>query len=316
LWAICPFCARWNLSPLEERWEALEECERLFRETRLRTSTDEIGMARLAEGLELVRIGRPLRPEFAAWRFGDQLGLRRRRALRSAGATTLLAGGAAAAGVALVGTAVAGPLLVFGGGFLATWISVWRETMSILTVSGGDGRRFALTGEHTKETTLTPEPSGEGWSLHLQHARGLTPLEGYPARRILSSLLTRVNAKGAGTGRIRQATALIEEMKGPEGYLRFLARESQNRSGDYRYWRAEYRRTGVPTVGNFAPRDAGALPRFSPEMRLALEMCINEETERRALADELTLLHTAWREAEEIARIADRLAGPAPATDG
>jgi hypothetical protein len=185
LWAICPSCARWNLSPLEERWEALEECERVFRETRLRTSTDEIGMARLAEGLELVRIGRPLRPEFAAWRFGDQLGLRRRRALRAAGASTLFAGGAAAAGLALVGTAVAGPVLVVGGGFLASWIATWREYLSILTVSGGDGRRFALTGEHTRETTLTPEPSGEGWSLHLQHARGLTSLEGYPARRIL-----------------------------------------------------------------------------------------------------------------------------------
>ena len=156
LWAICPSCARWNLSPLEERWEALEECERAFRETRLRTSTDEIGMARLAEGLELVRIGRPLRPEFAAWRFGDQLGLRRRRVLRTAGAATLLTGGSAAAGMALAGTALAGPVVVVGGGFLAAWIATWREYTNIFTVSGGDGRRFALTNEHTRETTLTP----------------------------------------------------------------------------------------------------------------------------------------------------------------
>jgi hypothetical protein len=198
---------------------------------------------------------------------------------------------------------------------LATWITTWREYMRILTFSAGDGRRYAMAGEHAKETTLAPESSGEGWSLRLQHARGLTPLEGYPARRILSSLLTRVNSTGADTGRIRRATALIEEMKGPEGYLRFLARESQSRSGDYRERRAEYRRTGAQN-NVVAPSDAGALPRFSPELRLALEMCINEETERRAMADELTLLHTAWREAEEIARIADRLAGPEPATAG
>jgi hypothetical protein len=77
LWAICEVCRRWNLSPLEERWEAIEECERLFHDTPRRFSTDNIGLARLPEGLELVRIGRPQRREFAAWRYGRQF-LRRR----------------------------------------------------------------------------------------------------------------------------------------------------------------------------------------------------------------------------------------------
>lgn len=27
LWVICPTCARWNLTPLESRWEAIEEKE-------------------------------------------------------------------------------------------------------------------------------------------------------------------------------------------------------------------------------------------------------------------------------------------------
>ena len=69
-----PTARRWNLSPLEERWEAIEECERLFRGTLVRVSTDNIGMARLADGLELIRIGKPLRPEFAAWRYGRHFG--------------------------------------------------------------------------------------------------------------------------------------------------------------------------------------------------------------------------------------------------
>ena len=56
-------------------------CEKLFRETRIRTSTEHIGLARHAEELELVRIGKPLRPEFAAWRYGDQFGRRRRRSV-------------------------------------------------------------------------------------------------------------------------------------------------------------------------------------------------------------------------------------------
>ena len=79
LWVVCRKCTRWNLTPLEERWEAIETCERLFRGTPLRTSTENIGIARHREGLELVRIGEPPRHEFAAWRYGDQFGRRMRR---------------------------------------------------------------------------------------------------------------------------------------------------------------------------------------------------------------------------------------------
>src|SRR5690242_16325906 len=89
LWVVCTKCGQWNLSPLEERWEAIEECERFFRGTRLRVSTDNIGLARLADGLTLVRIGRPQRPEMAAWRYGDQFGRRRRRAILYAGGGVL-----------------------------------------------------------------------------------------------------------------------------------------------------------------------------------------------------------------------------------
>ena len=98
LWVICRACDRWNLTPLEERWEALEEADRLFRETRLRASTDHIGLARLRDGLELVRIGKPQRPEIAAWRYGDQFGRRRQMRLLQIGAVSA-AGGLAIAGV-------------------------------------------------------------------------------------------------------------------------------------------------------------------------------------------------------------------------
>jgi hypothetical protein len=26
LWVVCRACDRWNLTPLEERWEAIEQC--------------------------------------------------------------------------------------------------------------------------------------------------------------------------------------------------------------------------------------------------------------------------------------------------
>src|ERR687893_2823138 len=73
LWVVCPRCARWNLTPLEERWEAIEQCERHYRGTRLRASTNNVGLARLRSGLELVRIGPALYPEIASWRYGARL---------------------------------------------------------------------------------------------------------------------------------------------------------------------------------------------------------------------------------------------------
>ena len=73
LWVVCARCGRWNLTPLDERWEAIEGCERLFRATRLRVSTDNIALAQTRVGLELVRIGPALFPEIASWRYGARL---------------------------------------------------------------------------------------------------------------------------------------------------------------------------------------------------------------------------------------------------
>jgi hypothetical protein len=63
LWVVCGRCGRWNLTPVEERWEAIEQCARRFQATRTRVSTAEIGLARTHGGLELIRIGAPERPE-------------------------------------------------------------------------------------------------------------------------------------------------------------------------------------------------------------------------------------------------------------
>src|SRR3954471_248109 len=73
LWVVCTRCGRWNLTPLEERWEAIEHCERLFRGTRLRMSTDNVGLAQFRGGFELVRVGPALLPEIASWRYGTRL---------------------------------------------------------------------------------------------------------------------------------------------------------------------------------------------------------------------------------------------------
>jgi len=61
LWVVCPSCRQWNLSPLDERWEAIEAAERLYRDTKLRAATEQVGLARLRE-----------RPIQAAFQFGRQ----------------------------------------------------------------------------------------------------------------------------------------------------------------------------------------------------------------------------------------------------
>src|SRR5947208_5999793 len=113
LWVVCRKCERWNLTPVEERWEAIEECERMFRDTRLRVSTEHIGLARLKEGLELVRIGEPQRPEMAAWRYGDQFGRRRRKKFVMIGGATVLIGGVVILGPVsgLIGAGAFSPML-------------------------------------------------------------------------------------------------------------------------------------------------------------------------------------------------------------
>jgi hypothetical protein len=59
--------------------------------------------------------------------------------------------------------------------------------------------------------------------------------------------------------------------------------------------------------GGIGSEPSTELPRLPVEDRLALEMAANEDTERRALEGELEELEAAWREAEEIAAIADSL---------
>ena len=75
LWVVCASCGKWNLVPFDTRLESIDACERLFRDTRTRYSTDNIGMAKVGDGLTLVRVGKALRPEFASWRYGSSHGV-------------------------------------------------------------------------------------------------------------------------------------------------------------------------------------------------------------------------------------------------
>ncbi len=288
LWVVCRKCRRWNLTPLEERWEAVEDCERLFRETKLRTSTEHIGIARHPEGLELVRIGKPLRPEFAAWRYGDQF----KRRLRLAVAGGVVAG---AGGVALVSLPISSGLLLLGWWGVAAWTSL----RPVARVRVGDRRLegdaleaaevVAFRHNALQSIRLVPDEGETGFAVNVVKSWRKARFEGEAARRVAAAIVPLINGAGGSRRTVQRAVGEIETDGHPAHFLKRVARETDR-------------------GGRGAPGSIWALPHTT---KLALEMALHEEQERRALEGRLWILEQAWKEAEEIAAIADSLLVPA-----
>ncbi len=301
LWAVCPACARWNLTPLEERWEAIESCERLFRDTRLRASTDQIGLAKVREGLELVRIGQPQRPEFAAWRYGREFRRRQRRSL------LLMVGGVAVVGSLQLILRDLNPAVyasIPGLAYSAHLINVWRayrfSWRPVARIEDENGHNVLLRGRHALNAHLLLAEGGEGWRLRVEHRRGATVLDGDVASRTLGRLLAHANQEG-GSG--KKVTSAVEQLTAARSAEDFILRYVKRVRREHRYF--------SHTTGYV---DADSLAGQSIDERLALEMALHEETERAAMEGELTALEDAWKEAEEIAAIADDLLLPTSIT--
>ena len=322
LWAVCTSCHQWNLAPLEERWEAIDDCERMFRLTRLRLSTENIGLARLREGLELVRIGPALRPEIAAWRYGDQLAQRQSILMRGVGG--VLRAGARIGDVAtnLLRDARAqhgardDPL---------TRLRLHRLRRRVLDVTTDtDGRPVILRyGDLVHASLLRPEPHAP-WRLLVRHQGGVATLSGEPALRTAGKLFAAINIYGGSPDDVAYASAKVEDANNESSYFaRVFAiamRTSWGRYPDapmptevdrpvsvaerlalYVSNRSFWGRGGV---GSEPATSLLVLPLVD---RLALEMAAHEESERLAMSGELADLEAAWREAEEIAEIADAM---------
>ena len=312
LWVVCRSCERWNLTPLEERWEAIEECERLFAETRLRASTDNIGLAKLREGLELVRIGTALRPEMAAWRYGDQFGRRRRKHLIYTGVGIS----------AVAGMVVMGPVMgwIAGGGW-GSWQIITNlhnlyqhRRVRVKMMVPGDERPVVIRKKNLDKASLVRVD--DGWGLQVSFHRSGTgvydrnalsfrmkdnsydvTLKGEQALKAAGKLLPAVNEEGAKTRDVQTAVQLISEAADPnELFNRYAGvggRPARSRI--------------QPRINDTLGHRLDALPK---EVKLALEMAAHEEQERRALEGELAILEAAWREAEEVAKIADDMFTP------
>ena len=305
LWVVCRKCHRWNLTPLEERWEAIETCERIFRDTPLRASTENIGIARHREGLDLVRIGEPPRGEFAAWRYGSQFGTRRRRArlmVTSIGAEALVLGGVVVAVpsvLALPALPVVMAVSASIGYPLAAWL--WLRPIAKVRVGGKAGEGGAVIPEDVAKFRLIdvrsirvlPDDGDPGFGVEIRQSTRKVWFEGEDARRVATAIIPCLNGWGGSRSTVQHAVHEIESSGHPSRFLADVADRESVRP----------------------LRQPGRIQRMSRPTRLALEMSLHEEQERRALEGELWILEQAWREAEEIAAIADKLLLPAHADE-
>jgi hypothetical protein len=314
LWVVCRACERWNLTPIEERWEAIEECERAFRDTKLRVSTDNVGLARLRDGTTLVRIGQPQRPELAAWRYGDQFGRRRRKYIL----------GSATAAAVIGGVIVAGPVMgIIGGGAinLLNAGNIVRSMRGVAQVTV-NGMRYRVSRGGLRRATLRPAEEfgyeldvpymwpwttklslfvSHGGSAFLASTEPTMTLVGDVARRAARNLLPRINASGGNADSVRDAVDLLEAAPRSDDVFADIAALPPGPVSGLVRLRARMRRIEAGT----------ALVDLPAAQRLALEMALHEDDERHALEGELATLEDRWKEAEEIAAISDNMFLPA-----
>jgi hypothetical protein len=300
LWVVCTDCGRWNLTPFEERWETLDACERLFRSTRLRVATDNIGLASPEWGFELVRVGAALLPEIASWRYGTKLLSR----------ATSLAGYAKNLGMnrrAVMKVRV---------------LPRKHEVLARLH----DGRdRVTIRYAHLPDAELLRPDRDGAWRLRVRHDLGVTTLTGREAMKTARVLLTALNDGSAPEALVRDAVAKLDDAADTQNFFgrvgalalatswgRVPALVARSTPAGESATMAERLIVRLTTRSFWSRGGTGSEERtplhWIPDVdRLALEMAANEDVERKALEGELRQLEEAWREAEEIAAIADHL---------
>lgn len=272
LWVICLKCSRWNLAPLDDRLDRIDALARAAGEGRVAAATEHVTLIRW-QGYDFVRVGKPPRIEFATWRYGERLRARQREQLKFVVPLT----------VATVGLAVA--VNVAAGGSVGLF--VWNMPNIARAMYRG------IVGRRRVGVVEPPicERCGSVMNLqakHVAHARlvaqrqtDLALILSCPKCRAEGAMLIGADAQAAlrlgltylalarhHKQRAEDAARLVESAGGPDRLIRDVARRELT------------------------------LRSLAPERRLAFEMAVDE----RAEVEEI---ERQWKEAEEIAEIAD-----------
>jgi hypothetical protein len=277
LWVVCPRCSRWNLTPFDDRLEQIDTLARAAREGRILAATGQVTLIRWGR-YDLVQLGKPPRVELATWRYGERLRARARERARVVLPLT----------VAALGLGVA--VNVAAGGSLG--IFVWNlHSLAEAAYVGLVGRRkvqflepplcarcgtvMQLRARHVQHARLVSHAQTDiALVVSCPHCRREgASLAGDDAAQALRQGLTYLNATRNGRRRAEDAARVVDQTGGAEQLVRDVARSELT---------------------------LRALP---PDRRLALEMAVDERAELREL-------ERHWREAEEIAEIADGLFTP------
>ncbi len=316
LWVVCRHCAKWNLVPFETRLESIDAAERLFHDTVTRFSTDNIGLAKVREGLELVRIGPALRPEFASWRYGESYRRRRRNSYLIGGtAVAGVAGAALALGVA--GIVTGGMAYMVAQAVKGGWNAALNRRSRFKVVNPGDGSPVTIDRKLSTGSVVS-------WRQDSPTLEVMVPTPGQTKEDFLLLTWGEHDVQTVG----RRVTGALNLLHGSRKDLDVATRLLADERGDLARWmrlRADAQREEGKQAMSVAEEKASKkgwvaarywqdyrhpflLPGRLPGVeRLAIEMWMNEDIERTWLEGELKLLEREWREADRLAKIADDL---------
>jgi len=272
LWVVCPRCSRWNLTPFDDRLERLEAVARAASQGRVAASTDQVALIRW-ERYDFVRVGKPPRVELATWRYGERLRNRQRERMKVVVPLT----------VAAIGLGIAANVAAGGGFGMVVWNIHRVADWIYLRIMGGRkvslveppicahcGNIMQLRARHIQFARLVPDQHAEMAivvSCPHCHTEG-AQLTANEATHVLRQGLTYLNLKRGGRRRAEDAAREVDHVGGPDQLVRDIARREL------------------------------MLRNLRPERGLALEMAVDE----RAEVEEL---ERQWKEAEELADIAD-----------
>lgn len=272
LWVVCPRCSRWNLTPFDDRLERIEAVARAAGQGRIAASTDQVALIRWQQ-YAFVRVGKPPRVELATWRYGERLRNRQRERMKVVVPLT----------VAAIGLGIAANVAAGGGFGVLVWNIHRIADWAYLRMVGG--RRVPLL-----ESPICASCGNlmELRARHVQHARLVSDRQADMAVVLSCPRCRREGAQLTGSEAVqvlRQGLTYLNLMRGGRRKAEDAAREVDVAGGPDQLVRDITRRELT-------------LRALRPERGLALEMAVDERAEVQELERQ-------WREAEEIADIAD-----------
>ncbi|MGH7552050.1 MAG: hypothetical protein ACREMQ_03380, partial [Longimicrobiales bacterium] len=220
-------------------------------------------------------------------------------------------GGTVVGGAILLGGAWAG---VLSGGLLSqtgNFVNLFVNTRTRLKLKAQDGQVLKLKNPDLQSMGMAPRTeAGEDWRVVIGRKNKQRVFTGPEAERVAGLIVPKLNSMGGSATKVQEAVKQLETLGGPEAFLRSSLLDpyegpgpdlARKRGRGNLHWRGPH--------GERYLRVA----KLPTHTRLAVEMALHEEQERRALEGELKALEEAWRQAEDIAAIADNLLLPADA---